>query len=69
MSEVGHQRISARWCGTSVLPPGADLVGLNAKSNYLVQQNERSFDLFLVHRFIPKAIEFFLEYPADVPPA
>ena len=66
---MGHQRISARWCGMSVLPPGADLVRLNAKSNYLVQQNERSFALLLVHRFIPEAIEFFLDHPADVPPA
>ena len=27
------------------------------------------FTIFLVHRFIPKAIEFFLDHPADVPPA
>ena len=31
--------------------------------------SERSFTLLLVHRIIPKAIEFFLDHPADVPPA
>ena len=27
------------------------------------------FTIFLVHRFIPKAIELLLDQPADVPPA
>jgi hypothetical protein len=35
----------------------------------VVEQKERSFTLLLVHRIIPKAIEFFLDYPADIPPA
>jgi hypothetical protein len=30
---------------------------------------ERSFTLLLVHRIIPKAIEFFLDHPPDIPPA
>jgi hypothetical protein len=35
----------------------------------LVQQKEGSFTLLLVHRIIPKAIEFFLDRPADILPA
>jgi hypothetical protein len=37
--------------------------------DHLVRQKERSFILMLVHRIIPKAIEFFLDHPADIPPA
>jgi hypothetical protein len=37
--------------------------------DHLVRQKERSFTLLLVHRIIPKAIEFFLDHPADIPPA
>jgi hypothetical protein len=33
------------------------------------EPSERSFSLLLVHRIIPKAIEFFLDHPADIPPA
>jgi hypothetical protein len=33
------------------------------------EPSERSFSLLLVHRLIPKAIEFFLDHPADIPPA
>ena len=35
----------------------------------LVRQKERSFNLLLVHRIIPKVIEFFLDHPADISPA
>jgi hypothetical protein len=34
-----------------------------------VRQKERSFTLFLVHRIIPKAVELFLDHPADTLPA
>ena len=38
--------------------------------DYLVRQNEPSFTLVLVQSSsVPKAIEFFLDRPADVPPA
>jgi hypothetical protein len=35
----------------------------------IIRQKERSFARLLVHRVIPKAIEFFLDHPADIPPA
>ena len=34
-----------------------------------VRQKERSFTLLLVHRIIPKAIEFFFDHPPDIPSA
>jgi hypothetical protein len=37
--------------------------------DHLVRQKERSFTLLLVHRIIPRAIEFFLDHPPDIPPA
>src|SRR5689334_3995241 len=38
--------------------------------DYLVRQNSSSFTLVLVHiGSIPKAIEFFLDTPADIPRA
>jgi hypothetical protein len=37
--------------------------------DHLVRQKDRSFAPLLVHRIIPKAIEFFLDYPADIPSA
>ena len=37
--------------------------------DHLVRQKECSFTLLLVHRIIPKAIEFFLDHPADIPRA
>jgi hypothetical protein len=37
--------------------------------DHLVREKERSFTLMLVHRIIPKTIEFFLDHPADIPPA
>jgi hypothetical protein len=41
-----------------------------ASFDYLVRQNEPSFTLALVQSgIVPKAIEFFFDRPADVPPA
>ena len=41
-----------------------------ASFDYLVRQNEPSFTLVLVQSgSVPKAIEFFFDRPADVPPA
>jgi hypothetical protein len=41
-----------------------------ASFNYLVRQNEPSFTLVFVQSgSVPKAIEFFFDRPADVPPA
>lgn len=37
--------------------------------DHLLRRKERSFTLLLVHRIIPKAIEFFLDHPRDIPPA
>jgi hypothetical protein len=37
--------------------------------DYLVRQKKRSITLFLVYGIIPKAIEFLLNHPADIPPA
>jgi hypothetical protein len=37
--------------------------------DHLVRQKDRSFTPLLVHRIIPKAIEFFLDHPPDIPPA
>ena len=37
--------------------------------DHLVRQKDRSFTPLLVHRIIPKAIEFFLDHPRDIPPA
>ena len=38
-------------------------------SSITFRQKECSFTLLLVHRIIPKAIEFFLDHPADIPRA
>jgi len=37
--------------------------------DHLIRQKEHSFTLLLIHLFIPKAIEFFLDHPTDIPPA
>jgi hypothetical protein len=37
--------------------------------DHLVRRKDRSFTLLLFRRIIPKAIEFFLDHPADIPPA
>jgi hypothetical protein len=40
-----------------------------ASFDHVVRHKERLFILLLVHYIIPKAIEFFLDDPADIPPA
>lgn len=60
-------------CATATGDPAATspINAMNSRHfiDPLVRQKEHSFTLLLVHRIIPKAIEFFLDHPADIPPA
>ena len=76
LSELGSIAPFDRWWATSGLPYEQTLPGRpgtsensSASFDYLVRQKERSFTLLLVHSVIPKAIELFLDYPADILPA
>ena len=75
MSELGHLRRLGDVRATSGVPPitaeKADIpVRLGPPHQFRNRQNEPSFTLVLVQSgSIPMAIEFFLNPPADVPPA
>jgi hypothetical protein len=56
MSQMGQSRKWPRISGMTALLSRADIA-------------RPSFTLLLVHSIIPKAIDFFLYPPADVPPA
>jgi hypothetical protein len=68
MSEMGPLRRLGDVRATSGLPPRAERLG--PLINCGTDQNEPSFTLVLVESgSVPKAIEFVLNPPADVPPA
>jgi hypothetical protein len=68
IAALGHLRRLGDVRATSGLPPRAARLG--PLINCGTDQNEPSFTLVLVERgSVPKAIEFILNPPADVPPA
>jgi hypothetical protein len=65
---MGHLRRLGDVRATSGLPPRA--ARLDALINCGTDQDEPSFPLVLVESgSVPKAIEFVLDPPADIPPA
>src|SRR6476620_10715610 len=56
-------------CAPQEQTPSGHMLRFGSSRSQDFAPSERSFTLLLVHRIMPKVIEFFLDQPAGIPPA